>query len=99
MGSERVVTLEALRGSVRPVIVSGTKGQVSRAVKNAAPFIDSLRQRGVSVIPLPVSDVDASSKLAALKADFRSWFCHLYPLESLHILHTLDMWLTQTAGN
>ena len=72
LGSERVVTLEALRGSVRPVIVSGSKGQVSRAVKNAAPYIESLRQRGISVIPLPVNDVDSSTKLAALKESFRS---------------------------
>lgn len=71
MGLNRVVTLEALRGSVRPVIISGSKGQVSKAVKNALPYVDSLRQRGISVVPLPVTDIDSSSKLAALKEEFR----------------------------
>ena len=80
IGANRVVTLEAIRGSVRPIVISGSKGQVSRAIKNALPYVDSLRQRGVSVIPIPVSEVDPSSKLAALKEEFRSVLPLFWPL-------------------
>lgn len=71
IGKDRLVTLGALRGSTRPVIVTGSKGQVTRAVKSAEPFIDALQERGISVIPVKVSEEDPSAKLAALKETFR----------------------------
>jgi len=71
LGKDRLVTLEALRGTTRPVIVTGSKGQVNRALKAAEPFLDALRERGVSVIPVRVTEDDPSAKLAALKQEFR----------------------------
>lgn len=71
LGKDRLVTLEALRGTTRPVIVTGSKGQVNRALKAAEPYLASLRERGVSVIPVMVSEDDPSAKLAALEQSFR----------------------------
>ena len=72
LGKDRLVTLEALRGSTRPVIVTGSKGQVSRALNSAQPYLDSLRERGVNCIPVRVTEDDPSAKLAALKQEFSS---------------------------
>ena len=71
IGPERVVTVDTLRGSVRPVIISGSRGQVLRSIKSAAAYIEALRERGVSIIPVILSDEDPSDKLAALKSEFR----------------------------
>ena len=71
IGKDRLVTLGALRGSTRPVIITGSKGQVTRILKAAEPFADALQERGISVIPVKVSEEDPSAKLAALKEEFR----------------------------
>ena len=71
IGGERVVTLGTIRGSVRPVLISGSRSQVQRSIKAAGPYIESLRDRGISVIPLPTSEDEPGDKLAALKAEFR----------------------------
>lgn len=81
MGQDRVITIDTLRGSVRPVIVSGTKGQVSRSIKAAGPYLEALRERGISVVPLVLSEDDPGKKLTALKAEFR-WILNL-----VHLVH------------
>ena len=79
IGKDRLVTLGALRGSTRPVIIAGSKGQVSKTLKAAEPFVDALQERGISIIPVKISEEDSSAKLAALKEQFRSitYFTHL----------------------
>ena len=72
IGKDRLVTLGALRGSTRPVIVTGSKGQVAKTLKAVEPFIEALQERGISIIPVKVSEEDSSAKLAALKEEFRS---------------------------
>lgn len=72
IGKDRLVTLGALRGSTRPVIVTGSKGQVAKTLKAAEPFMDALQERGISIVPVKVSEEDPSAKLAALKEEFRS---------------------------
>lgn len=68
-GGSRVVPLAAFRGNTRPVIVAGSKGQVSRALSSAEPFKQELRARGVSLIPVVLSDDDYNDKLRRLKAE------------------------------
>lgn len=67
---ERVIPLAAFRGSTRPVIIAGSRSQISRALAGAEPFREALRERGVSVIPIEVSAEDAGEKLRQLKAEF-----------------------------
>lgn len=92
LGEDRVVTVDTLRGTTRPVLVTGTKGQVSRAIKAAGPLIDALRTRGLCVIPLVLSEDDPSAKLAALKAEFR-WVSTLFSQpESERLPFTKCLW-------
>lgn len=63
--------LASFRGTVRPVLLAGTKGQIQKAVKAAEPFKEALRERGVSVVALPTTDDDFNDKLQALKQEFR----------------------------
>ena len=67
---ERILPVAALRGSVRPVLIVGSKGHISRALRAAEPFTAELRQRGISLITLQVDDLDSSSQLDALKKEF-----------------------------
>lgn len=61
----------ALRGSTRPVIVTGSKGQVTRTLKGAEPYEDALQERGISIVPVKVSEEDPAAKLAAVKEQLR----------------------------
>lgn len=67
---ERVIPLAAFRGTTRPVIIAGSRTQISRALAGAEPFREALRERGVSVIPIELSAEDAGDKLRQLKAEF-----------------------------
>jgi hypothetical protein len=62
--------LAAFRGTTRPVIIAGSRGKLSQALAGAEPFQEALRERGVSVVPLQMSEDDAAEKLRALKAEF-----------------------------
>ncbi|KAL4422500.1 hypothetical protein ABPG75_008697 [Micractinium tetrahymenae] len=67
---ERVIPLAAFRGTTRPVIIAGTRSQISRALAGAEPFREALRERGVSVVPIELSAEDAGEKLRQLRAEF-----------------------------
>ncbi len=69
--NDRILPLASLRGNTRPVILTGSRGQISRALREAEPRIAELRERGVSVIPIVVNDDDSDEKLKALKTQFR----------------------------
>ncbi|CAL8467582.1 g7120 [Coccomyxa elongata] len=71
MGAEREVPLASFRGAARPVLLAGSAGYVSRALKASELYQTELRLRGISVIPLVLSSKDPSEKLRALKAEFR----------------------------
>ncbi|PSC70246.1 LOW PSII ACCUMULATION chloroplastic [Micractinium conductrix] len=69
-GGSRVIPLAAFRGTTRPVIIAGSRSQLSRALAGSEPFQAALRERGVSVVPLELSAEDAGEKLRQLKAEF-----------------------------
>lgn len=69
-GGERVIPLAAFRGTTRPVILAGSRGQLSRALAGAEPYREALRERGVSIIPIQLSAEDADERLRKLKAEF-----------------------------
>lgn len=48
LGGDRVMPLIKFRGSVRPVILAGTKAFVDKAMRDAEPYQIELRKRGVS---------------------------------------------------
>lgn len=70
LGSDRVIPLAAFRGTTRPVIIAGSRSQISRTLAGAEPYQDQLRERGVSVIPIELSAEDTGAKLRQLKAEF-----------------------------
>ncbi|KAL4854848.1 Protein LOW PSII ACCUMULATION 1 [Chlorella vulgaris] len=70
LGSDRVIPLAAFRGTTRPVIIAGSRGQISRALAAAEPCREALRERGISVVPIQLSAEDVSEKLRQLKAEF-----------------------------
>ena len=70
LGGDRVLPLAAFRGTTRPVILAGSRGQLSRALAGAEPYREALRERGVSVVPIQLSSEDAGERLRQLKAEF-----------------------------
>jgi hypothetical protein len=68
---DRVVPLASFRGSVRPVLLAGSQGFISRALKASELFRTELQLRGISIVPVPLSSKDPDEKLRALKAEFR----------------------------
>jgi hypothetical protein len=50
-----MVPLVNFRGNVRPVLLAGSAGYISRALKAAELFRTELRLRGVSVVPTQLS--------------------------------------------
>lgn len=48
LGKGRVLPLSRLRGSVRPLVVAGSKGYVNKVLRDAKRFKADLRERGVS---------------------------------------------------
>ena len=67
-----MIPLAAFRGTTRPVILAGSRGQLNRALAGAEPFREALRERGVSIVPLQLSAEDADEKLRRLKAELGS---------------------------
>ena len=67
---DRVLPIAAFRGSTRPVLIVGSKGHISRAMRAAEPFKPQLRQRGISLITLQTDELDSNSQLDALKVEF-----------------------------
>lgn len=65
----RTVPLAAFRGTTRPVIITGSKGQITKALASAEPFKQELRARGISLVPVILSDEDPGEKLRRLKAE------------------------------
>lgn len=72
LSADRVIPLAAFRGTTRPVILAGSRGQLNRALAGAEPFREALRERGVSIVPLQLSAEDADEKLRRLKAELGS---------------------------
>ena len=71
IGADRVVPVAKFRGSTRPVLIAGNKGQISKTLQAAKPFIQELRQRGVSVITLESGSADFTQSLKSLKQEFK----------------------------
>lgn len=75
LGNGRVLPLIKFRGQLRPIILAGTRSFVDKAIKDAEPYYESLRERGVSVVPLVMGSrseqEDPEAKIRALKREFR----------------------------
>jgi hypothetical protein len=82
LGGERVLPLAKFRGQVRPVIVAGNRAFVDKALKEAERQYTSLRERGVSAVPVvfdapgsppgSAKEVDPEEKIRALKRELES---------------------------
>ncbi|CAD7695268.1 unnamed protein product [Ostreobium quekettii] len=71
--ASRVMPLARLRGTVRPVVVAGTKSQIARVLKAARPLREELQDRGVCVIPVITTDAaEPADKIKALKQKLQS---------------------------
>lgn len=64
-----MLPLAALRGTTRPVILAGSKGQVTRALTAAEPYQGALRARGVTLVPVIINPDDPQERLRRLKAE------------------------------
>ena len=71
LDKDRVVPLANFRGSVRPVLLAGSQGYLTRALKASELCRTELRARGISVIPIALTSKDPGEKLAALKRELR----------------------------
>ena len=71
IGSEKIVPVAKFRGSTRPVLIAGSKGQIQKTLQGAKPYISELRNRGVSVIPLESDSADFTKALKSLKQEFK----------------------------
>ncbi|GAX77479.1 hypothetical protein CEUSTIGMA_g4923.t1 [Chlamydomonas eustigma] len=78
LGNGRVFPLLRFRGMVRPFLLAGSKAFVDKAMREAEPYVNKLRQRGVSVIPLVLTEknggkkeLDPDAKILALKKEFQ----------------------------
>lgn len=60
LGKGRVLPLSRLRGTVRPLVVAGSKGYVNKVLRDARRYKADLRERGVSRAP-PTPPLCASS--------------------------------------
>jgi len=69
LGPKRTVPLAAFRGSTRPIILTGSKGQINKALASAEPFRQELRSRGISLVPVVFSQEDPGEKIRKLKAE------------------------------
>lgn len=69
LGPGRTVPLAAFRGSTRPIILTGSKGQINKALASAEPFRQDLRLRGISLVPVVFSEEDPGEKLRRLKVE------------------------------
>lgn len=68
----RVVPLANFRGKARPVLVSGPRAAVAKALKAAAPFREELIERGVRFVGVETDAADPDGALRALKAELRN---------------------------
>jgi tetratricopeptide (TPR) repeat protein len=69
VGPGRVLPLAAFRGTTRPVIVTGTRGQVNKALREAEPLKSELRARGVSIIAIVLNEDDSGERLRRLREE------------------------------
>lgn len=69
LGGGRVVPLARFRGSVRPVILAGSRGFINKCMREVGPYKKDLIARGVSLVPVLLSEVDPEAKIRALKAE------------------------------
>ncbi len=58
LGNERQLPLLRLRGQVRPVILCGSRAFVETAIREADPYYQSLRERGVAGVRALISHED-----------------------------------------
>eukprot|EP00798_Chlamydomonas_sp_ICE-L_P027722 gene27722-7368_t len=78
VAGNRQLPVGRFRGQIRPVIIAGTQKYVDRALREARPFQEGLRLRGVSVIPIVLdgkdeikqSVDDPEDRIKALKKEF-----------------------------
>lgn len=61
LANGRALRLRDLRGTVRPVVVAGTRAQVDAALAAAAAVREELTARGVVVVAAPVFDPDPAA--------------------------------------
>lgn len=69
LASGRVVPLAAFRGAARPVVVAGSRGQLQKALMASEPYYGLLRERGVCLVPVELSDDDPAERLRRLKQE------------------------------
>ena len=65
----RALPLAAFRGTARPVVLAGSRGQLQRALAASEPYYGLLRERGVCLVPVELSDDDPADRLRKLKQE------------------------------
>lgn len=69
VSGRRAVPLAAFRGTARPVVVTGSRGQLARALQASEPYYSLLRDRGVCLVPVELSDNDPADRIRRLKVE------------------------------
>mmetsp|Transcript_11959 Transcript_11959/g.35812 ORF Transcript_11959/g.35812 Transcript_11959/m.35812 type:complete len:375 (-) Transcript_11959:4171-5295(-) len=74
VGRDRQLPLASFRETTRPVLLAGSRTWLKKALAAAEPYREELRERGVSVVPLPSAiaklEDDPAERLRALKQEF-----------------------------
>ena len=71
-GSDMSVPLASFRGTYRPIIVAGSKGQVKKSLARAAGFKKDFIERGIVVVPVIINSEDVDEKLQQLRKEMKT---------------------------
>lgn len=69
--TERLLSLAAFRGALRPVLIAGSRSYLQKAQAAAEPFKADLQGRAVALVLLPLDVSDPAAKLRALKQQLK----------------------------
>lgn len=67
----RSVPLSAFRAMYRPLVIAGSKGQVTKSLQKAASLKQQLVSRGVVVIPVILNDQNVDANIQRLKEEMK----------------------------
>lgn len=98
LANGKKLSVGALRGNARIVLVAGTKTQVAASLEAAEPFKEELVKRGVLVVPLPLfATPDETAELPPLLlADLR-WRAQPLQLDGWQAWFSEQLSLAKTA--
>ena len=69
--TDRLLSLAAFRGALRPVLVAGSRSYLQKVQAAAEPYKADLQGRAVGLVLLPLDVSDPAAKLRALKQQFK----------------------------